>query len=96
MLFVSFSNAEQCDIRGECIDSDLLQITSTENSIECLKICQENTDCNWYTYRKSQKYCVLYNTCTEISDDYCSNCVSGESICPYYECNLSGLCLVSI
>ena len=94
ITFLTLSNADQCNVRGECIDSDLLQITHANDYLECLKACQESSDCNWYSYRKSQKYCVLYNTCSEISAEYCNDCVSGESTCPYYECNISGLCLV--
>ena len=99
LIILSLSKAQQCNIKGQCEDSDLQEIIIAKDSIDCLKACQDNSECNWYTYRPqnhfSKNYCFLWKNCSSISFEKCEKCVTGQKTCPYYKCNQPGYCKVT-
>ena len=93
-LLINFTYASpQCGVKGECTSSHLNGISIVANAKECLKQCQEEPDCEWYTYNPDGQICEFLEDCYEINDESCPNCVSGESSCPLYQCNVQGLCI---
>ena len=86
----------QCYVEGECLDSQLVNLTLQDNYNQCLKDCQHNTECQWFTFEGSQNSCLLFSNCNTLSDSTCQYCYSGEKTCqPKLDCNLNGICQVN-
>ena len=47
---------------------------------DCLKLCQNFEECNWFTFLKGSSSCFLMAACQSI-DESCQDCTSGESRC---------------
>ena len=79
-----------------------MKIMSTDSPLNCLRLCtsEERLNCTWFTYNPqvNDDNCELYQTCGNVSaDTECgTKCISGEADCPKVECNLDGMCQVSM
>ena len=97
LLLINFTSASpQCSVKGECTSSHLNGISIVANTKECLKQCEEEPDCHWYTFNPESNVCEFLENCEEINVESCPKCVSGESSCPVYLCNLPGICMGNI
>ncbi len=63
-------------------------------SQSCLRKCQNWDDCKWYTYDPTLEDCLLFESCSTVSDDDCQSCLSGEVNCEAFKCGEKGLCQV--
>ena len=83
-----------CNIHGECTESLLLYSTQTYDYSECLGVCQNTTNCAWFSFHTNTLACTAFANCVEL-DQKCEFCVSGEVNCPDLEpaCGVPGLCL---
>jgi len=81
----------ECDVPGECI-GQLIGFTSQDTSPDCLSTCKGTEGCTWYTFRPEEKICNIMQTCTEVDEDNCESCISGEVECPVGLCGEPGLC----
>ncbi len=91
-----FVNAErlQCSMMGQCVNSNLIYEGNAKTRQDCHQKCKNNDDCYWFTYHASQKYCLLYANCGNITESGCDSCVTGEKNCDLYNCRIQGACLV--
>ncbi|TRY74816.1 hypothetical protein TCAL_05662 [Tigriopus californicus] len=85
----------QCWVVGECLGSNM-GVTFTDNKEDCLKACQEATNCEWFTWHSDSKLCNKFSTCPTL-DDSCTTCISGENECESdpgsdFQCNVEGEC----
>jgi hypothetical protein len=69
----------QCDITGQCL-GNLDVATIVEHKVDCLKKCQTNEDCSWFTFETESRLCEEFLTCPSI-DEGSINCISGERSC---------------
>ena len=90
-----------CNKKGECLGDGLLTIKFPKDYKDCQNICQNTTNCVWFTYYEDGSSCDLFEECKEFSTN-CSKCMSGEVSCPIddpiddYQCNLTGMCKVGL
>ena len=72
--------ARECHIPIKCeghfVESHLLEGGHLE---DCIKICNDNSLCQWYTLEKSNNHCVLYGDCAVAKD--CDTCATGRKSC---------------
>ena len=62
--------------RGHFIDSYKLA-----NLEDCIRACNDNELCKWYTLEKSNDHCLLYEDCIPLND--CDTCATGEKSCSH-------------
>ena len=62
-FWVVFVRAEECNLTGECIDSDVVAEYYTDTEKDCLKACKETTNCAWFTFVESADFCSLFSEC---------------------------------
>ena len=43
--------------------------------------CQEFGSCNFYSYDEGNNQCLLFSTCSELSDQECNTCTTSEVGC---------------
>ncbi len=91
--------AQQCNLRGTCVDADLVSIHTTKTPLECLKDCQSmSEDCKWFTFTFSsydtEDNCWLLRNCNDFQEQNYYY-VSGESFCPSDFCEMVGTCQVT-
>ena len=85
----------QCYVEGECLDSQLVNLTLQDNYNGCLNDCKDNMDCQWFTFKGSGNVCLLLSDCITVSTENCQDCYSGEKTCqPKLDCNRNGICQV--
>ena len=74
-----FANMQDpiCFIQGECTNSTLLDLDFFQSENECLKFCQENEACTWFSFDFETKSCGIFENCSNLSSDDCPECVSG-------------------
>ena len=87
--------AQSCFVPGECTESNLISAQPTDDANGCLKLCQNTTECTWFTYITYAGLCETLKNCGLLSVSNCADCVSGEVTCTVPECNVNGLCQVS-
>jgi len=79
---ISLASAQECNIHGICIDSDLLDFTNATSGTECLQDCKDFSGCEWYSFNQGSEYtCALLANCNELSTEDCDNCESGQVDC---------------
>jgi hypothetical protein len=70
-----------CNEPGKChgkvIDADI----DREDANRCLRHCQYNPDCLWFTYHPQDQACILLADCSEGDLEPCSDCLSGQRQC---------------
>ena len=84
----------RCFINGECNHNPLVDANIENNADDCLSHCQDNPDCNWFSYDPIGKVCELFEACQSLSTEFCPQCVSGESSCEPRICSIAGICEV--
>merc|ERR1712241_1301873 len=62
-----------CELPGIC-QGELLHEDVAGTLTICEAQCQEVAGCNYYTYDKDNDHCILFSTCTELSDQFRSAC----------------------
>ena len=96
LIFVSFVKAdlENCNVIGECRNSQISHLITAKTQLECLETCIDFDDCEWYTYQydETKRNCQLFRTCDTIVDDD-NDCISSQKTCPTVNCRIQGLCL---
>ena len=60
--------------KGNFVDS--YKMSSLEG---CIRACNDNADCRFYTLERESGICVLYEDCQ--STLFCESCASGEKYC---------------
>jgi hypothetical protein len=68
-----------CDEAGFC-QGNFIMADTKNSSADCLKFCQSQEECQWYSYFLDTLDCTLTSDCP-IIDDTCSNCVHGQKEC---------------
>ena len=69
----------RCNEPGKCHGTTVGTVPAT-NAASCLKLCQLNPACSWYTFMQQEvPLCVLLADCPEFQP--CSTCVSGQEEC---------------
>ena len=104
LIFVSFVKAdlENCNVIGECRNSQISHLITTSTPLDCLKNCVGFDDCKWYTFKSNEeeRNCELFRTCESIVDDtkFCKDhaCISGQNTCPSESCEMDGFCLGTV
>ena len=69
----------QCNLQGICM-GNIIHSSTTDTKHECIKQCQTNPICHWFSYGRETNTCLLFNTCPsldETEEDY----ISGEPEC---------------
>lgn len=79
-----------CFVDGECLDALLVAATVLGSPSECLEFCRGKPECQYYTHYESQQSCFAFHNCSEVSDDDCDDCVSGDVECENLTCDVSG------
>ncbi len=79
MHVIIFPSELQCFVQGQCTGV-LLEGSTVSTSELCLEACQDNDDCQWFTFDSSSSSCYLLETCPLLDED-CATCVSGHRLC---------------
>ena len=56
----------------------MIDLKFHDSDIECLKSCQDAETCLWFSFDNETNACEIFQDCTMLSNELCSNCVSGE------------------
>ena len=84
-----------CYEDGECLYSNLIDVTYPSSAEECLQHCRRTDRCQWFTFKThGGSFCELFESCEYLSDNECTNCVTGQVTCPDQQCNILGRCEV--
>ena len=86
-----------CYENGECLNSNLIDVTYVNTTVQCLEDCKNTEGCQWFTYKfppYRQPFCEHFESCNVWSTD-CTNCTVGHVTCPEQECNILGRCKVT-
>ncbi len=71
-----------CFENGECTESLLLKYQHEIYSKEgCLDMCQQTSECEYFTYYEDDSSCLAFANCVTFSTDTCSDCYSGYKSC---------------
>jgi len=71
----------QCFIYGECNFSQGLDIFPSRDEFQCLKCCQQNASCTWFSFYPDTNLCQTFLSCGSIENTLCQNCISGQREC---------------
>ena len=87
-----------CYEDGECLNSNLIDVTYPNTTAKCLEDCKNTARCQWVTYKihryaSSPTFCQLFENCGDFSDQ-CTNCTSSQVTCAVQQCNIIGRCEV--
>ena len=85
----------QCFVPGECIQSNLVSVESTQSAEMCLDLCKNTDNCQWFTYIAYASLCELLQDCPQLDESNCAECVSGEVACEAPKCDVQGICQVN-
>ena len=102
LAYIKASNASevdyQCLVPGECIFSQSIGILPSKDKIQCLELCQNHVNCNWFTFYPETEICQLFVSCGSIDDKLCPICITGQKECSIPEpvCWVEGVCLGNI
>ena len=82
-----YSQNHQCDVQGQCLNGNPMNVTSATNSTDCLRKCKKYDCCKWYTFHKydmpSNSNCEFFYDCDLDPDpDHCTDCLTGQVTCP--------------
>ena len=78
---VSTESPLVCYEKGECLYSNLVDVTYPSSVEECLQHCRRTERCQWFTYKFFES-CELFESCEYLSDNECNNCITGQVTCP--------------
>ena len=68
-----------CGQQGFC-KGITVDIQVATNEDYCLKLCQKETKCNWYSFNAENNVCALQEDCPEV-DSSCLSCYFGQKEC---------------
>ena len=86
-----------CYEKGECLYSNLLEVTYASSAQNCLKDCRDFNGCKWFTYKQNHQLCELFESCEYLTGNECGeDCITGQVSCPDEQCGLNGRCQVKI
>ena len=68
-----------CRQQGFC-KGITVDIQVARNEDYCLKLCQKETKCNWYSFNAENNVCALQEDCPEV-DTSCLSCYFGQKEC---------------
>ena len=69
----------ECNLHGLCM-GNIIHSSTTDTKQECIKQCQTNQICHWFSYGSKSNTCLLFNTCPSLNEaevDY----ISGQPEC---------------
>jgi len=69
-----------CWKEGLCLGS-LIEDVSADEELGCRNACRQNTLCEWFTFDDKHHECKLFLNCPNVSDDFCTSCISGQQQC---------------
>ena len=82
LIGISLISAQECNINGICINSNLLDRTNATSGSACLQDCKEFQGCKWYSFKQgTTTSCELLSNCNELSTENCTLCESGQVNC---------------
>ena len=89
-------SSQICNQVGVCTNSTFLVPLPANNSSDCMEKCRNYNNCNFgsFTPDYNPNLCLLFKTCSGLEIESCPNCQTSEISCS--QCDVSGLCLVSI
>ncbi len=88
-IFSLVADPNSCVNEGECYDSALLHIVTAPSVQECQRECQDNQECEYFTWFQSDFGCLLFSDCN-FNSTICNDCYTGSENCTF--CFLSGIC----
>ncbi len=53
---------------------------TADDANSCKDVCEEVTDCSWFTFNSVDGACLLLEDCQHL-DAECETCLSGRSYC---------------
>ena len=93
-LFAKKVKSLQCHVPGECNFSPVIDISIEDEYNYCLYNAGEN-NATWFSFDPNSNVCEMFSSCTNLTTDYCKECISGEVGCQPLLCNAVGTCEVS-
>ena len=87
-------SSQICNQEGVCSKSIFLVPLPANSSSDCIEKCSNYDSCNFGSFSPDYNLCLLFETCTSLDTVSCPNCQTSEIFC--YECDVPGLCRVSI
>ena len=85
-----------CYVDGECVNSVSVGFFTSNGTTSCYDFCQDTTGCNYFTNHPSIDLCFAFLDCVNFSNEECTDCTSGEAICPVLKCDLNSECIGTI
>ena len=79
-----------CFVPGECVEGIVSGVAVVNSVGECVDFCQSATSCQYFSFNPTDKICLTYDSCPELSTDNCDSCVSGNKGCPNQICGFHG------
>ena len=89
-------SSDLCDAPGECKEGIYLANEPAIDSFGCWKKCRSHQGCNFGTFIPNMNLCSLYETCTKMDNNSCPNCLTSSNKCAQPQCDIPGLCVVSM
>jgi hypothetical protein len=96
LIFVlGMARAEECFVVKNCItSSSLIKTTRPDDALGCLRDCQQQIGCTWWTRDDWIDICALLTDCQQPPDNPCGDCITGQVTCDKFICGITGLCQV--
>ena len=91
-FFKLFQDSIGCFVPGECLGSTYIGISIQEDATACLDACHGVLGCQYFTYYDNEDACIYFISCSNLSEEGCSGCTSGDNECESRQCDLAGLC----
>ena len=66
-----------CFVSGE-VSGVLIGVVPTSSYEDCLEECRNLSGCLWFTEYYEENLCGMFETMTDIHDDDCPSCISGN------------------
>ena len=79
-LILAFGQ-DACYVQGICKDSFTIDHLDAPSYLQCQSSCQQTNDCNYFTFKQSDDFCILYYNCTNIDATECPDCYTSQKDC---------------
>ena len=77
--YLARTPSRECHLPIKC-KADFMNSYRLHHLEDCIKVCNDNPHCKWYTHEKTHNHCVLYEAdCAETQE--CMTCASGKKYC---------------
>ena len=80
-----------CYVQGECQEGIQIDFQETNSYTQCQSLCQDNPNCNYFTYYEPTRICKLLYNCSDIDATDCPECFTSQRDCLI--CNQPGQCV---